>query len=186
MRIRIRDTGAVVYDDEFRRLHPETSFPLVIDADILDAFGADPVLEGAQPTLTATQYSSYDGVEQISGQWFTKYIAVDYTAEQIAAAQAAQRVGMNISDRQFFQQAAIAGVITQAEALAAVQTGTIPSVLAAIVDSIPDAAQKFAAQMLLAGATEFSRTHPLTDAIGAALTWTPEQIDQFFSAAAQL
>lgn len=91
-----------------------------------------------------------------------------------------------ISDRQFFQQAAVLGVITQAEALAAVQTGAIPAILQTIVDGIPDADQKFAATMLLAGATSFERAHPFTNAVGAALGWTSEQIDQFYIAAAQL
>ncbi len=91
-----------------------------------------------------------------------------------------------ISDRQFFQQAAVLQIITQAEALAAVQTGAIPSVLQTIVDGIADPDQKFAATMLLAGATVFERNHPLTEAVGAALGWTSGQIDQFFISAAQL
>ena len=91
-----------------------------------------------------------------------------------------------ISDRQFFQQAAILGIITQAEALAAVQTGAIPAVLQTIVDGITDPDQKFAATMLLSGATVFERNHPFTEAVGAALGWTSAQVDQFFVAAAQL
>ena len=91
-----------------------------------------------------------------------------------------------ISDRQFFQQAAVAGIITQAEAIAAVATGTIPSMLQMIVDDLPDADQKFAATMLLAGATQFERNHPLTVAVGAHLGLTTAQVDDFFIAAAQL
>lgn len=95
-------------------------------------------------------------------------------------------VPQEISDRQFFQQAAILNLITQQEALAAVKTGDVPALLQNIVDTIPDANQKFAAQMLLSGATVFQRNHPLVDNIGIALSWTSEQIDQFFIAAAQL
>lgn len=91
-----------------------------------------------------------------------------------------------ISDRQFFQQAAVAGIITQAEAIAAVATGTIPSMLQTIIDGLPDADQKFAATMLLAGATQFERNHPLTVAVGAHLGLTTAQVDDFFIAAAQL
>jgi len=91
-----------------------------------------------------------------------------------------------ISDRQFFQMAAMGGIITQAEALAAVQTGVIPSVLQTVVDGITDPDQKFAATMLLSGATQFERVHPLTEAVGAYLGWTSEQIDQFFIQAAGL
>ena len=91
-----------------------------------------------------------------------------------------------ISDRQFFQQASILGVISQAEALAAVQTGTIPPVLQSIVDGIQNSSEKFAATMLLAGATVFERNHPFTNAVGNALDWSSEQIDQFFIDASKL
>ena len=90
-----------------------------------------------------------------------------------------------ISDRQFFQQLAIAGVITQSEALAAVRTGAIPSVLQALVTALP-ADQQFAAQMLLSGATVFERNHSLTNTIGASYGWTSSQIDQFFQDAGKL
>lgn len=92
----------------------------------------------------------------------------------------------DVSDRQFFQQAAVQGIITQAEALAAVQTGTIPAVLQAVVDGIEDAGEKFAAQMILSGATIFQRNAPLTASLGAAFGWMPEQIDAFFLAASAL
>ncbi len=90
-----------------------------------------------------------------------------------------------ISDRQFFQQLAIAGVITKAEALAAVKTGDIPAALEKFIAPLPDD-QKFNAEMLLSGATIFARAHPLTEAIGAAQGMTPAQVDDFFRAAAAL
>lgn len=95
-------------------------------------------------------------------------------------------VPQTISDRQFFQQAAIDGMVSQTEAIAAVSNGAIPIVLQNIVDGIEDPDQRFTATMLLSGATVFDRNHPLTGAIGAALGWTSEQIDQFFIQAAAL
>jgi hypothetical protein len=95
-------------------------------------------------------------------------------------------VPQQISDRQFFQQAAVDGLITQDEALAAVSTGAIPAVLQTIVDGITDPAEQFVAKMLLSGATVFERTHPFTEAVAAALGWTSEQINGFFVAAYQL
>ena len=92
----------------------------------------------------------------------------------------------DISDRQFFQQAAIMGLITREEALAAVKTGAIPAALSAVVNTIPDADAKFAAEMLLSGATTFQRHHPFTEAVGAAMGMTSEQVDQFFLAAGAL
>ncbi len=90
-----------------------------------------------------------------------------------------------ISDRQFFQQLAIAGVISQEEALAAVKTGDIPAALSGFIAALDDAA-RFNAEMLLSGATIFARNHPLTDAIAAAQGMKPEQVDDFFRAAAAL
>lgn len=92
----------------------------------------------------------------------------------------------DISDRQFFQQAAMMGLITQDEALAAVKTGTIPVVLQGIIDMIPDEGARFAATMMLAGATIFQRKHPFTEQVGGAMGWSAEQLDQFFLAASQL
>ena len=76
MQIRIQSTGAVMYEAEFRRLYPKTSFPRQISEATLNDFGADVVFEGPQATGgTVYQYSQQDGVEQDSqGRWFTKYI----------------------------------------------------------------------------------------------------------------
>jgi hypothetical protein len=77
MELRNRTTGAVVTEQQFRMDNRNTSFPEVITAEIIDSFGYDPVLEGPQPTLIPPyQYAQRDGVEEVNGQWFTKYIAV--------------------------------------------------------------------------------------------------------------
>ena len=90
-----------------------------------------------------------------------------------------------ISDRQFFQQLAALGLISQAEALAAVKTGAIPPDMETLVAQLP-AEQQFAAQMLISGATQFDRNHPLTDAIRIAFGWTEEQTDDFWRDASAL
>jgi len=77
MLIRIRSTGAVMYESEFRSSNPNTSFPPQLSTELLNEFGADVVLNGAQPTPTFYQVVVQDGVEQINGQWFTKFICVD-------------------------------------------------------------------------------------------------------------
>lgn len=75
MKVRIRETGAVMYEGEFRALHPSTSFPQQINAETLDAFGADVVFEGPQATGgDVYQYSQASGVELVDGKWFTKHI----------------------------------------------------------------------------------------------------------------
>ena len=75
--IRIRETGAVMYIDEFRAYQHTNGGPSwgTTTPEILDSLGADVVLEGPQATGgTVYQYSQADGVEQIDGKWYTKYV----------------------------------------------------------------------------------------------------------------
>ena len=75
MQIRIRESGAVMYESEFRALHPNTSMPQQLSEELLNEFGADVVFEGPQATGgTVYQYSQAQGVEQINGKWYTKYV----------------------------------------------------------------------------------------------------------------
>jgi hypothetical protein len=92
----------------------------------------------------------------------------------------------DISDRQFFQEAYILGMITEDEALLAVQVGAIPSTLLSIINSISDPNSQFAAKMILSGATTFQRNHPLVEQVRIALNKTSEEIDQFFIDASKL
>lgn len=96
----------------------------------------------------------------------------------------------DISDRQFFQALASPayGIITMAEALAAVRTGVLPPALAAIVAAIDDEQDRFAAEMMLSGATTFQRHHPLVEAVAAAMSppWTALQVNAFWSFAGGL
>lgn len=85
MEIRIRDTGAVIYQGEFRALHPNTSFPPQLSAELLDSLGADVVFEGPQAQPTRYQTAFRDGVEQLGGKWYTKYSVADMEQEAIDA-----------------------------------------------------------------------------------------------------
>ena len=76
MEIRNRESGAVTTVSQFKASYPNTSFPKVITNDILDSYGYDPVLNGAAATVTAPYgVSTRDGVEEINGQWFTRFVA---------------------------------------------------------------------------------------------------------------
>lgn len=90
MEIRIRDTGNVVTQQEFRAMFPNTGFPAQLTADIINEFGGDVVLEGPQAQPTRYQVAFRDGVQQIEGQWFTKYSVADMDADAIAATDAQQ------------------------------------------------------------------------------------------------
>jgi hypothetical protein len=87
MELRNRTTGAVITESQFRSDNRNTSFPAVLTPEIIDSFGYDPVLEGPQATTVPPyQYSRRDGVVEINGQWFTRYIAgpvfTDYTDDE--------------------------------------------------------------------------------------------------------
>lgn len=59
--------------------------------DWLDSRGADVVFEGPQATGgTVYQYSQRDGVEQIEGKWYTKYILGPVFADNAEATAAEQ------------------------------------------------------------------------------------------------
>ncbi len=73
MEIRLRSTGAVMTESEFRAAHPNTSFPQQLTVELLNGFDADVVLNGPQPSAGRYQIAYRDGVEEIGGKWFTKY-----------------------------------------------------------------------------------------------------------------
>ena len=77
MQIRIRETGAVMYESEFRAYQQANGGPSweTTTTEVLEALGADVVFEGPQATGgTVYQYSQASGVEQIDGKWYTKYV----------------------------------------------------------------------------------------------------------------
>ena len=76
MEIRIRETGAVVFQNEFRA-YAQTQgaiFGAPLTEEFINQYGGDIVLEGPQVTGNHYQYSQRSGVEQIDGKWYTKYI----------------------------------------------------------------------------------------------------------------
>ena len=75
MEIRVRESGAVMYEDEFRQLHFGLGLPKVMTEAVINEWGADIVLEGPQATGgTVYQYSQRSGVVQLDGKWYTNYI----------------------------------------------------------------------------------------------------------------
>lgn len=91
----------------------------------------------------------------------------------------------DISSRQFFQLLAVRGIITEAEALAAVRIGKIPEQIDVLIDQLPEDS-RFSARMLISGASSLSRQHPLTETIRVLFSWDESQTDQFWRDAALL
>ena len=94
MQVRIKSTGQVMYESEFRALHPNTSMPQQLSEELLNDFGADVVFEGPQAQPTRYQTGFADGVEQLDGKWYTKYSVAEMDAEAIVAKDAEQAKAM--------------------------------------------------------------------------------------------
>ena len=92
MQVRIRQTGAVMYEAELRQWAKDNNGPSwgQTTEEVLEALGADVVFEGPQAQPTRYQTAFRDGVEQIGGKWYTKYSVADMDAEAIAAKDAEQ------------------------------------------------------------------------------------------------
>lgn len=86
MQIRIRQSGAVMYESEFRAYTKANGGPSweTTTTEVLEALGADVVFEGPQATGgTVYQYSQRSGVEQVDGKWYTKYILGPVFLDQV-------------------------------------------------------------------------------------------------------
>jgi Phage tail assembly chaperone protein len=96
MQIRLRSTGQVMYESEFRAYTKANGGPSweTTTPEVLEALGADVVLEGAQAQPTRYQTAFANGVEQIDGKWYTKYSVADMDADAIAAKDAEQAKAM--------------------------------------------------------------------------------------------
>ena len=91
MEIRLRNTGEVITDSEFRALYPTTSFPPQLSVELLDSFDADVIFEGPQPAATRYQFVARQGVIQMAdGNWYRNYVALDMSDEAKAALDAQQ------------------------------------------------------------------------------------------------
>ena len=96
MQVRIRETGAVMYEGEFRAYTKANGGPTweTTTTEILDNLGADVVFEGPQASPTRYQFSFADGVEQTGGKWYTKYSVADMDDEAKAALDTTQAVAV--------------------------------------------------------------------------------------------
>ena len=91
MEIRLRNTGEVITNREFRALHPTTSFPPQLFEELLDSFDADVIFEGPQPAATRYQFVARQGVIQMAdGNWYRNYVAINMSDEAKDALDAQQ------------------------------------------------------------------------------------------------
>jgi len=102
MQIRIRATGQVLLQHEWEKWVAQTYAKSLsgITEEAVNRFESDIVLEGPQATGgTVYQYSQQDGVEQLDGKWYTKYILGPVFTGDTAAADEAEYKAMKDAER---------------------------------------------------------------------------------------
>jgi hypothetical protein len=113
----------------------------------------------------------------------------DATPAEVAEIEAVRNapppVPSAISRRQLLIALTAAGLITEAEALAAARTGEVPAAIDAVFARLPPE-QALAARITWATMTVVERAHPLVQALIDANLATAEQVDALFQAAAEL
>jgi len=102
MQIRTQ-TGAVMHESEFRAYTKDNGGPSwdTTTTEVLEALGVDLVFEGAQAQPTRYQVAYANGVEQIDGKWYTKYILgpvfIDQVVDGVTTTAAEQEVAYKAS-----------------------------------------------------------------------------------------
>lgn len=91
MEIRTND-GQVMFESEFRQHIKQNGGPTwdITTPEILASLNASVVLEGPQAQTTRYQTAFRDGVEEIGGQWYTKYSVAEMSDDAKTAKDAEQ------------------------------------------------------------------------------------------------
>jgi len=102
MQIRIRATGQVLLQHEWEKWVAQTYAKSLsgITEEAVNRFESDIVFEGPQASGgTVYQYSQRDGVEQLEGKWYTKYILGPVFTGDTAAADEAEYKAMKDAEQ---------------------------------------------------------------------------------------
>ena len=76
MKIRIKQNGQIMNEQEFRSVHSNTSFPTNLSATLIEEFGGDIVYDGTQDVaLTRYQHIQEGEVELVDGTYIQRYVA---------------------------------------------------------------------------------------------------------------
>jgi hypothetical protein len=167
---RLRASGEIVSEAQFRLSFPNVSFPAVLTDAAINAFGADLVQPSAAPQTTMYQSAERNGVGQVNGQWVWAWTVRDWSAEEIAAYEAA-KIPQTVTRRQAKQALLLAGLLDNVQ----------PA-----IDAMPDATQRRLMQLEWDESLEFVRTRPSHIAMGTAIGLDAAGIDALFIQAVAL
>jgi hypothetical protein len=75
MELRVRETGEVISERDLYYKYPNISFPKPLTPYVIDTYGLEVILEGPQPQTTPPYETVVrQGIEEIKGKWFKKYV----------------------------------------------------------------------------------------------------------------
>ena len=75
MELRVRETGELISERDLYYKYPNISFPKPLTPYVIETYKLDAILEGAQPQTTPPYETVVrQGIEEIKGKWFTKYV----------------------------------------------------------------------------------------------------------------
>lgn len=161
---RIRASGEIVSEAQFRARFPNVSFPAVLPAAAAAAFDADPVRPSARPATSAYQSAERNGVAQVDGQWVWAWTVRDWSAEEIAA----------------YEKAKVPRSVTRRQALQALLLDGKLDLIKPVIDAIADPVKRRLTQIEWDDALEFERDWPTINQLGAAIGLSQAQIDALF------
>jgi hypothetical protein len=124
-------------------------------------------------------------INAVTGEVIVRPATPEEEAAILAIRNAPPPVPGAISRRQLLIALAAAGLITEAEALAAAKTGEVPAAIDAAFRGLPPESA-LAARITWATMTQVERDHPLVQAIIDAQIAPAEQVDALFRAATKL
>jgi len=152
---------------DLRRDNPAIDFPRDISDELAAQYYTYPVVDTPQPSFDPdTQYIVWENPVYENNTWMQVWGVADYTPEELA-----ERI---LAWRQTATCTPFQGRIALANA------NLMPQIEAMMNDSSTPYETKTAWEYALV----WNRTSPLIESLGAALSLTPQQIDDLFRAAA--
>lgn len=181
--VRFRRDGTIAGAHQvFNDILVDTQSDDVLSESVGDAAALDPA---AVSGVLGNSFTS--AVAQIGSlEARVAELAQEREALLAGAAKSTRGAVQVISDRQFYQGLALRNFCTPAEALDAVRIGVLPKRLRDFVDAISDPQERWAAEMLLAGAKEFRRDHPFVPVIARWAGLDDGALDAFWAKCSDL
>jgi hypothetical protein len=155
--------------ERVRADNPQVSFPREMPDELLEQYGVYPVMETEKPQATLLEQPEEDTPVFRDGTWRQQWKMMKVPPPE------------SITRRQCALQLLYMGIVTGTEALAMTKSGDVPAAIATALDENFSGDARVIAEINFAAATYY-RSNGMLSIMGM----TPEQLDEFFIAAAQI